>query len=161
MSKPFVVAIDPGTEKSGLVVWDVADEKVVGADVLPNSDVLLLLQNDIFRGTLENADVAIEMIASYGMPVGKEVFETCVFIGRLLEAYKAYADPRLVYRREVKLHLCQSPRAKDANIWQALVDRFGPPGTKKAPGRLYGVTSHARAALALAVTVADARSAEP
>ena len=96
--------------------------------------------------------LAIEMIASYGMAVGREVFETCVWIGRFKQAYPDPDAVKLVYRKDVKLHLCGSARAKDANIRQALIDKLGPVGTKKAPGPLYGVTSHAWAAVAVAVT---------
>ena len=64
-------------------------------------------------------------------------------------------EVRRVFRMAVKMHLCHSAKAKDANIRQALIDRLGPPGTKKAPGPTYGVTSHAWPALAIAVTVAD------
>ena len=39
-----------------------------------------------------------------------------------------------VKRSAVKLHQCGSNRAKDANVRQALIDKMGPPGTKKAPG---------------------------
>ena len=122
-------------------------------------------------GVSENADlfeliachggpIAIEMIASYGMAVGKEVFETCVWIGRFVQA--AGVDRvRLVYRKDVKLHLCGSPRAKDANIRQALIDRWGGKaeavGTVKRPGPLYGVKSHAWAALAVAVTALETK----
>jgi hypothetical protein len=60
-------------------------------------------------------------------------------------------DVSLVFRRDVKLHLCDSPRAKDGNVRQALLDRLGPQGTKKAPGPTYGVKSHEWAALAVAV----------
>ena len=59
---------------------------------------------------------------------------------------------RLVYRKDVKLHLCGSPRAKDPNIRQALLDKLGPVGTKRQPGPCYGVKSHAWAALGVAVT---------
>ena len=100
-------------------------------------------------------NLAVEMIASYGMPVGREVFETCVFIGRLLQQWYQTHPPstaQLVYRKDVKMHLCGSPRAKDAHIRQALLDKLGPVGTKKEKGPLYGVKSHAWAALAVAVT---------
>lgn len=99
--------------------------------------------------------LAIEMVASYGMPVGREVFETVRWIGRFQQAWSEPEAVKLVYRQDVKLHLCKSVRAKDANIWQALKDRFGEPGTAKNPGKLYGVKSHARAALAVALTVYD------
>ncbi len=45
--------------------------------------------------------------------------------------------------------LCNTTRAKDSNVWQALVDIYGAPGTKKNPGGTYGVRSHARAAMAV------------
>ena len=55
------------------------------------------------------------------------------------------------------MHLCGHPRAKDPNIRQALLDRFGPGrekalGTKKAPGALYGIKGDEWAALAVAIT---------
>ncbi len=102
--------------------------------------------------------VAIEMIASYGMPVGREVFETCVWIGRFAQKLD-YKPVHLVYRRDVKLHLCSNARAKDGNIRQALIDRYGGKekaiGTKKAPGPLYGVAADVWSALAIAVTWSD------
>ncbi|WP_274347012.1 hypothetical protein [Xanthomonas campestris] len=98
--------------------------------------------------------LAIEMIASYGMPVGREVFETCVWVGRYQQAWRSPEAVQLVYRRDVKLHLCGNAKAKDANIRQALLDLIGPQGTKRAPGPTYGVKSHAWAALGVAATVA-------
>ena len=56
----------------------------------------------------------------------------------------------MVYRRDVKMWLCGTPRAKDPNIAQALRDKYGDPGTKKNPGKIYGVKSHLWAALAVA-----------
>lgn len=104
----------------------------------------------------------IEMISSYGMPVGKEVFETCVWIGRFLEAIQQRAGvvPSLMFRRDVKLHLCNSARAKDGEIRQALIDRYGPGkeraiGLKASPGPLYSVKADVWQALALAVTFGD------
>ena len=57
---------------------------------------------------------------------------------------------------EVKMNLCHSAKANDADIRQALIDRFGPGkqkaiGLKGSPGPLYGVSKHCWAALALAV----------
>lgn len=58
-------------------------------------------------------------------------------------------------RLDVKIHLCKTAKAKDANIRQALIDRFGYPGTKHHPGVLYGVKTHCWAALGVAVCAYD------
>jgi hypothetical protein len=108
---------------------------------------------------VEVSHVAIEMIASYGMPVGREVFDTCLWVGRFIEtAARAAYKADLVYRRDVKLHLCGQARAKDANIRQALLDKFGgkaAQGTKATPGPLYGVKADVWSALAVAVTFSE------
>lgn len=149
----LVLAIDPGTTHSGVV--ELKDGRVIMAEVLSNRDVLQLIDET------HAEHMAVEMIASYGMAVGAEVFETCVWIGRFIEAWsnaRGEAEQR-IYRRDVKLHLCGSAKAKDANIRQALIDLYGGKaeaiGTSKKPGPLYGVKSHAWAALAVAVTAAN------
>lgn len=149
----MILALDPGTTETGWAL--LFDGKVMGSGVKPNAEMLAdLLQHGMWR----RDTLAIEMIASYGMAVGREVFETCVWIGRFQQAWHAPEAVRLVYRKDVKLHLCGSPRAKDPNIRQALLDKLGPPGTKNAPGPTYGVKSHAWAALAVAVTAAETRA---
>ncbi len=78
--------------------------------------------------------VVIEMVASYGMPVGKEVFETCVAIGQFKQKAIEYDIPvEFIYRKDEKMNICHSMKAKDSNIRQALIDRFGVVGTKKNP----------------------------
>jgi hypothetical protein len=142
-----VLALDPGTTQSAYVLWD--GRRVLDAAILPNTTLIEILACGQLPSGQINCDVlACEMIASYGMAVGREVFETCVWIGRFLQAHRG--PHRLVYRKDVKLHLCGSPRAKDANIRQALLDKYGPVGTKGKPGPLYGVRSHVWAALAVA-----------
>ena len=61
----------------------------------------------------------------------------------------------LCYRKDIKLHLCGTTKARDPNVRQALIDRLGKPGTKKNPGPTYGVSSHAWSALAVAVYASD------
>lgn len=141
----LLLAIDPGTLESGFVVFD--GERVHRSGVLPNEEMLRLLPSS------QSDALAIEMVASYGMAVGREVFDTCVWIGRFQQAWREPGKVRLVFRREVKSHLCGSMKAKDGNIRQALIDAYGVVGTKKAPGPLYGVKSHAWAALGVAATV--------
>ena len=136
-----VYAIDPGPVKSASVILD--GEMILDAVIMNNHD---LVQNIYLARA--HFPIAIEMIASYGMPVGREVFETCLWIGRFIQA--AHPHPvALVYRKDVKMHLCGSVRAKDPNIRQALLDRFGKEATK-------GVKKDMWAALGVAVTHLDA-----
>lgn len=149
-----VFAIDPGTRESGYVVYD--GERVLEGGVLENNTML----RHVRSGQYDGGRLAIEMIASYGMAVGREVFETCLWIGRFQQAWHTPEDVELVYRKDVKLHLCGTPRAKDPNVRQALIDLFPAVGggkcpqigTKGLPGPLYGVSSHAWPALGVAVT---------
>lgn len=140
-----VIAIDPGPVESALVVFDGAAVQMIR--YAPNEEILALLRTKRESGW----PCVIEQIASYGMAVGAEVFETCVWTGRFMEAYGAERATR-IRRLDVKMHLCHDSRAKDANIRQALIDRFGKPGTKRSPGVLYGVTGDLWASLAVAVT---------
>ncbi len=154
-----VLAIDPGPEQSAWLEY--RDGRPVAFAIEPNAVVLE-------RVAEVHADLlAVEMIASYGMAVGCEVFETCVWAGRFIQCWVGFGalgggedTVRRVYRRDVKLHLCGSARAKDKNVRQALIDRFGPGkaraiGLKASPGLLYGVSSHVWSALAVAVTATD------
>lgn len=136
-----ILAIDPGTTRSALVVVE-DDGSIALAVILKNEDLRLTLYE-----LRAHYPVAIEMIASYGMPVGKEVFETCLWIGRFIEAVHPH-PVALVYRKDVKLHLCGTVKAKDTNIRQALLDKFGKDATK-------GIKKDLWAALGVAVTHAD------
>jgi len=156
-----ILGIDPGSEQSA---WcDLVDGSPRLSGKFDNAEVLASLRN----GEPAVDVVAIEMIASYGMPVGKEVFETCLWIGRFVEAWEARGGKtRRVYRREVKLFVCESNRANDASIRAALIDRFGPGreraiGTKRTPGPLYGVKGDAWSALAVALTAAGTPAPAP
>lgn len=165
-----VIAIDPGSEESGYVIVEKDSYKVLDKGKKPNEEVLGILictLYDAMEAHEETPEVAIEMVASYGMPVGREVFETCVWIGRFIEACRGYY-PRLerIYRAEEKLAICKSPNANDATIRRALADRFayGEPnygkGTKKKPGWFYGFSADVWQAYAVAVTYIDRTKGE-
>lgn len=141
-----MIAIDPGPTESA--ICQIHDDMVFASKV-PNERLLDILS--IFT----NEEMAIEMIASYGMPVGMEVFETCVWIGRFIQCHGGLH--RLIYRKDVKIHLCGSMKANDSNIRKALIDRFGEPGTKKNKGKLYGVKKDMWSALAVWVTANDSK----
>lgn len=150
----LVLAIDPGSELSAYLLYDTATARPLRWDKVPNDDLLLLLDD------VEADMMAIEMVASYGMAVGATVFETCVWSGRFIERWPHAREPARVYRREVKMHLCGTARAKDPNIRQALIDRYGPGkeravGLKASPGPLYGMKADCWSALAVAITVVE------
>ena len=159
----MILAIDPGNIESGVVIVDSKTLKPIFAEKMDNDELIQCIYDKCEPFNIYN-DVAIEMIASYGMPVGVEVFETCVWIGRFKEAiYNVYPGVSIdyIYRKDEKMNLCQSMKANDATIKQALVDRFTPgqknygKGTKKNPGWFYGFKSDIWASYAVAVTYHD------
>lgn len=145
------LAVDPGTIQTAFVLWD--GQQIIEADTIPNNQMLAYLEKEHSQDTL----CGIEMVESYGMAVGKEVFETVVWIGRFYQqaTLSHFLPPQLVYRRYVKIHHCHDPRAKDTNIRQSLIDKYGPPGVKKSPGVTYGLVKHEWSAFAIATYLTE------
>ena len=153
----MILAIDPGNLQSAYVVMG-RDLRPLEFEKTENEELLARIPQLMDR--YGDLSLAIEMVASYGMPVGREVFETCFWAGMLWQAANV-KEKRLIYRMDEKLCLCHDSRAKDANIRQALIDRFayGVPnkgkGTKKEPGWFYGFSADVWQAYAVGVTCAD------
>lgn len=149
-----IIAIDPGNVESALIVW--SGECIDVMRYGPNEDILDLLRK--WRTGPRIVPLVIEQIASYGMAVGETTFETVFWSGRFAEAYGMDRVHRMK-RLAVKLHLCHDSRAKDQNIRQAIIDRFGGKdraiGKKATPGPLLGVSGDLWAALAVALTWHD------
>jgi hypothetical protein len=165
-----LLAIDPGTDSSGYVIWD--GHSILEKGFVDNSTLLDMLrhypvelcgkqyrdnvcamQSEQGNKNGGRIQVAVEMIQSFGMPVGRETFSTCLVVGRVIEICHTKTMPcLLIFRQDVKQYLCHSARAKDSNIRQAIIDLLGPPGTKKSPGVTYGISKHLWSALAVALT---------
>lgn len=145
----LVYGCDPGTIESALVGVERKDGRLIvhGGRTMLNVALIELLPK--LSGAL-----VIEQIQSMGMAVGQEVFTTVWWAGRFYEAWTG--GPRYqLPRRPIKLHLCGNMQAKDSNVRQALLDKFGGAtaiGRKAAPGPLYGLKGHEFAALAVVVT---------
>ncbi len=151
-----ILGIDPGTEKTGWVIYDTENHSIIDKGIDLNETVLRTIISK------EADTVAIEMIASYGMPVGKETFETVYWIGRFTEV--AIGLDRSVYRyykkTDINPSICFNSKANDSTIRRALLDMFPKTGggsepsigTKKQQGTLYGFNSHMYPALAVALT---------
>lgn len=148
----MILAIDPGPAESAYAVLDETNLKPLDFGKTKNEEVLI----KIFAIGGHGNKLAIEMVASYGMAVGKEVFETVFWIGRFYQkALKEGYPITLIYRKEETMNLCHSMKAKDSNIIQALKDRFGNKGTKSNPGWFYGFSKDIWQAYAVGVTYAD------
>ena len=154
-----VLAIDPGNKESGWCILH--DYKPFKFGKCPNNEMLKVIRME----TLNYDEVVIEMVASYGMPVGETVFDTCRWIGKFEQAI-AYIDSydheiSFVKRKEYVTELCGSSRAKDSNVIQYLIDRFAKDtpnrgkGTKRAPGWFYGVSKDVWQAIAIGVYYTD------
>ncbi len=149
-----ILAIDPGNVKSAYAVY--RDGAFIEHDIIENPVMLHIIKQ------FEADCVVIERVECMGMAVGKSVFQTCEWIGRFIQEAVSHAEVYTIGRRNVKIHLCGSMKAKDSNIRQAVMDRFGSTrekaiGTKKAPGPLYGVRKDVWSAVAIALTSSENR----
>lgn len=149
------LGIDPGDVETAFVLWNGKD--ILDKGKLKNENFLIKLSEILCNYSVI---VSIEMIASYGMPVGETVFETCVWIGRYIQKCEDFDQKsNKVYRLKIKNHLCHSSKANDSNVIQALIDRFGDThkhgkyskGTKKNPGFFYEFSKDIWQAFAVAV----------
>lgn len=136
-----ILGIDPGNTRSAYVLYNTETQTIGMAGIEKNENLLTALEY------YNNTDVKpfIEMVASYGMTVGKEVFDTVFWIGRFYQILEDI-NPHLIYRKEVKLMLCNDLRAKDKNIRQACLDRIG-------KERCKGIAKDMWSALAICLTV--------
>lgn len=158
----MILGIDPGCAESGYVIVG----RSGGVDSFgkeKNEDLLEIIDHPPC-GFISSA--VIEMVGNYGsgMPAGKTVFETAVWIGIYMEALREHNVPvTLIKRKTVVNHLCGTTRAKDGNVRQALVDKHDPAhagmnhgkGTKDDPGLFYGFAKDAWQAYALVDTFLD------
>lgn len=153
----MILAIDPGNIESGYVLLDQKTLKPLEVGKIKNEELKYILELPSTKESVKH--YAIEMIASYGMSVGQSVFETCIWIGRFIEVIGD--NYKFIYRKDEKTNLCNSMKAKDSNIIQALIDRFAPntpnkgKGTKKEPGWFYGFKKDIWQAYAVGVTYYD------
>ena len=165
-----ILGVDPGLRVSGYVL--LAGDSVEASGVLPNEEILAsVLPCACDPGAL----LAIEEMGGQGRFVGLDELRTVRWSGRFEERWIALcayrgcpAGVRFVLRSTVKARILGRANGKDAQIRQALIDLWGgeeaalgPKGQKKRKGvepirgPLYGVSSHAWSALAVAVTVRD------
>lgn len=162
-----VLAVDPGNIHSGWILWDQETATILDMCRKPkgkelNVDVLNIISR-ICDSDVPVRAAGIERIAIYSRPgmggggggVMHTVTDTCIWIGRFVERLSFYRVPVILpFRKTIMSYLCQSAKGGDAEVKAALVELYGGKGTKKNPGRLYGIAGDTWSALAVAVTVA-------
>lgn len=148
-----VLAIDPGNIESAYCVFE--EKKPVKFGKMENAD----FKEVVLREYAGNGyDVVIENIACFGMPVGRETFDTCRWIGRFQEVASRWGiEPILIDRPDVKTYLCGKRNATDANVCQTVRDRFGQKGTKKNPGLLFGMSKDMWQACAVGIVYLETK----
>lgn len=115
----YVVGVDPGPAESAYALLT-EDQRVLGADKVGNDSLIERIRQ------APPAHVAIESIQSYGMPVGRSVFDTCYMIGRLIQVCIDHRIPYALYPRQEYLRkICGGSFTKDSILRQALELRFG------------------------------------
>ncbi len=146
----IIYAVDPGSKKSAIVRFDIAERRVIEKYKIDNFAMLGLLRSR----KADAQHLAIEMAESFGAKVWGQVFTTVLWTGRFIEAWQG--EHTLVTRREVKMTIANSGRAKDPQIRNALIEMWGGKdraiGTKADPGPLFGLTADCWAALAIGET---------
>lgn len=150
-----IIGIDPGTSQTAVTELTVRCGVItrVNAMKIDNPEFLAKTRS---LASYEVDHVFIEGMQSYGMPVGKETFETCYLIGRVLEILEGKGiGCTMLFRKDIVQHHCLTTKGKDAHVRAALIERLGAPGTKKNPGLLYGVTSDMWSSTAIAVMGVD------
>ena len=157
-----IIAIDPGDVESGWCLME--GYKPLQFGKCPNDELLFTV--GAYAMSIDY--LVVEMVASYGMAVGKNVFDTCVWIGRFLQKYTDHGGDTAayIYRMEEKMMICHDSRAKDTNIRKALIDRFAEhdketgKGTKKNPDWFYGFRADTWMAYAVGVTFIEKQKEE-
>jgi len=153
----YVLAIDPGQKESGFVKLKYNKRnknfKIIEKGILENNKILKKIYFfKLIINPTEKRFITIESITSYGMPIGQSTIDSIYWVGRFHQkAIENDIKTILIPRKDIKLYLCGNCRAKDKNIRQRLIDKFGLPGTKKNPGKLCGISNHTWAALATGV----------
>jgi hypothetical protein len=155
-----IIGIDPGPEESAYVIW--SGIGIITKNNLDNHGLLSVLQLAADPYLMEEREekhiyCAIEQVRGFGLRCSNEIFDTCEWSGRFLQAF---GEERtiMIPRKEAHEHICpNSGMTHDKYIREALIKRFGPGelkaiGVKKHPGPLYGITGHLWSALAVALT---------
>lgn len=151
-----ILALDVGTVDSGYCLMETSPVVPISFGKIANEELMALVKS-------EDYDLLVlEGFASYGMPVGREVFMSVEWNGRYIQAAEdRKIKHEYIFRAEEKSYICGSPKANDTNIRHALIDRFAKHdfrtghGTKKNPDYFYGFSNDMWSAFAVGYTYTE------
>ncbi len=155
-----ILCVDPGAETSGVAYLENGHLRWSDA-YFSNGALLEKLKYLTGKGA-----VAMEQLESYRLPVNQPTFETVFWSGRF---YEASAWPVGLYtRKEIKIFMLGRVNVKnsDGPIRKAVLSLYPKTGggktpqvgTKRKPGPLYGLSSHAVQALAVGIVMIGKRN---
>ena len=130
----MILGIDPGNELSAYCLCNY-DLTPIEFGKIPNGELIDKVISLINNNKMQS--VAVEHIQGYGMPVGKEVFETCYFIGKIcdrIERNTSIKNIRRIYRKDEKLAIVGNLKANDTIIRHTLIDMFAKHDLKNGKG---------------------------
>ena len=113
-----ILAIDPGTNKSGWCF--IEDDGQVQDFGWTENETVQVKANEL---SIAHDTLLIEDISNYGMAVGRDTFETVKWMGRFDTV--AQGKVKYITRPTIKAALCNSVKATDANVRQAVIDWYG------------------------------------
>lgn len=148
----IVLGIDPGTRTSGVALYDSGAARVVRPEkALDNLSTVDLI-------TSERPDLVVCERVSAGSFSGADYLRTSEVVGMVMQECRRRSIPLvLLYRRDVLRTLgVKAGAGADSRVRGRMIelhggDRFAAQGTRKGPGPLYGVASHAWQALGAAI----------
>jgi len=144
----MIIGIDPGTEKSGFVVYDFDSRTLIENGTFPNENILRYNR----FATLLSAEICIECPENFGMVVGHHIFDTLFFIGRFYQSLLDGGFERnkihRIKRGDIKYAVIGKRGGKDADIRAAMIARYG--DTLKKTAKTYKLKAHEWQAFAAA-----------
>lgn len=145
-----LLSLDVGTTESAFCIIDIDTYKPLKFGKISNEELLKIVKEEQYD------EMVYEEFQSYGMPIGQTTITSITWNGRYIQSALDRNKPVFrVYRKDEKINLCGTMKAKDSNIRQALIDRFGEVGVKSHPGFFYGFKKDIWAAFAVGVTYLD------
>ena len=151
-----ILCLDVGTLESGYCIVDYETYKPIEFGKIKNEELLNIVK------TKKYDELIYEEFQSYGMPIGMSTIKSITWNGRYIQSALDRNIPiNFICRKDEKLNICGSLKAKDTNIRHALIDRFAKhdfkngKGTKDNPDWFYGFKADIWASYAVAVTYID------